>query len=319
MPKIQTVLGPIPPEKLGVTDMHEHITVDGGYEVLLLEEDLGNLGVEKAIEEVGYFHKAGGNSIVETSRFACGRNIVKLLEVAKKVPVNIIATSGFYYGGIYPHGCHWLDSYSVEETADLLMKEVIEGMDANGYLGPIVKRVEAKSGILKATSSYNYISKVEEKAFRAVAKAHLETGAPIITGTEKGTMALEQVELLKGEGVDPSRVAISHLDWGNPDVWYHKKVLETGAYLIYNGPSRIKYQPESVVVDLIFKMVDAGFGRQIVLGGDLGRRSYWKSISGGPGFGYILEKFIPRLREEGLKESAIQDILVNNPKRFLPF
>jgi predicted metal-dependent phosphotriesterase family hydrolase len=30
---------------------------------------------------------------------------------------------------------------------------------------------------------------------------------------------------------------------------------------------------------------------------------------------YILKVFVPRLREEGLQEAVIEDILVNNPAR----
>lgn len=131
-------------------------------------------------------------------------------------------------------------------------------------------------------------------------------------------MALEQIEVLKSQGVDPSKVTLAHLDQ-NPDFGYHMKIAETGMYLQYNGPSRKEYYPDSVYVDLIIKMVDAGFGKQIVMGGDNGRASYWRFINRRPGFGYILEKFVPRLREEGLKERVIQDILVNNPARVLSF
>jgi len=318
MKKIQTILGPVPPEKLGVTDIHEHIIVDGGLEALMIDWDFNLPSVEKAIEEVTYFHKAGGNSIVDYGMLGAGRRITKLLKVAEKVPVNIIATSGFFFSGIYRPGCHWVNVYSKDEIADLLVKEITEGMDANDYLGPIVKRLDAKAGQFKAASQYNFISKGDEKVFRSVAMAHLETGAPIATHTEKGTMALEQIEILKSEGVDPSRVTLAHLD-RNPDFGYHKEIAETGAYLQYNGPSRIKYYPDSVYVDLIIRMVDAGFGKQILMGGDNGRATMWKSISRALGFSYILEKFVPRLREEGLKESAIQDILVNNPARFLAF
>jgi len=315
--KIQSVLGPVPPEKLGITDMHEHLIRVGGMEVLKDRDMLLN-NVEKAIEEIRYFHKAGGNTIVDMDPIGCGRDINRILEVARSVPVNIVLTTGFHREKNYEPTRWWVYNYSTNKIADLLIKDITEGVEASDYNGPIVMRTEAKAGIIKAGSGYNHISKVEEKVFRAVAKAHLETGAPISTHTEKGTMALEQVEILNGEGVDPGRLVLGHMD-RNPDFEYHKKSAQTGANLQYDGPSRVKYYPDSVIIDLIIKMVDAGFGKQMVLAGDMARRSYWKSYGGGPGIAYILEKFVPRLREEGLSESVIQNILVNNPRRILSF
>jgi len=72
-------------------------------------------------------------------------------------------------------------------------------------------------------------------------------------------------------------------------------------------------------VELISKMVEAGFSEQILLGGDMGRRTYFKSYGGGPGYVYILERFIPRLREEGIAEEDIDSFLINNPKRAFAF
>jgi predicted metal-dependent phosphotriesterase family hydrolase len=65
--------------------------------------------------------------------------------------------------------------------------------------------------------------------------------------------------------------------------------------------------------------VEAGFSEQILLGGDMGRRTYLKSYGGGPGYAYILERFIPRLREEGIAEEAMDNFLINNPKRAFAF
>ena len=131
-------------------------------------------------------------------------------------------------------------------------------------------------------------------------------------------MAHQQIELLRRHGVSPAHVVLSHVD-RNPDWMLHRDLAQTGAFLEYDGPSRIKYLPESAVMDLISKMFELGLGSQILLGGDTARRSYWKANGGSTGIAYILERFIPRLRKEGFPAQAIDAMLVGNPARAFAF
>lgn len=144
--------------------------------------------------------------------------------------------------------------------------------------------------------------------------ASLRTGAPISTHTERGTMGLEVIELVKKFGVDPRRVTLGHVD-RNPDLEYHKKMAAQGVTLGYDGPSRAKYWPDSVLIELIKGMCDAGYAGNIMLGGDNGRASMWKEYGGAYGHNYILEIFVPRMRESGISEEDIHKMLVENPAR----
>ena len=57
-----------------------------------------------------------------------------------------------------------------------------------------------------------FITPAQERVFRASARAHLRTGASIMTHTTHfGELALEQISLLREEGVPPARIIISHL------------------------------------------------------------------------------------------------------------
>ena len=40
---------------------------------------------------------------------------------------------------------------------------------------------------------------------------------------------------------------------------------------------------------------------------------------GGTGYSFILEKFVPHLRLQGVTEGDIQSMLIDNPMRVLPF
>jgi 5-phospho-D-xylono-1,4-lactonase len=133
-----------------------------------------------------------------------------------------------------------------------------------------------------------------------------------------GTMATQQLELLVKHGASPAHVVVSHVD-RNPDWRLHRDLAQTGAYLEYDGPGRIKYLPENAVMDLISRMFELGLGGQILLGGDTARRSYWKANGGSTGIAYIFEQFIPRLRKEGFPAQQINALLVDNPARAFAF
>jgi phosphotriesterase-related protein len=129
-------------------------------------------------------------------------------------------------------------------------------------------------------------------------------------------MGFEQVEYLASYGVIPEHVCLSHMD-RNPDFWEHRRIAETGAYLGYDCPGKIKYGPDEIRNNVLRRLFDAGLGERILLGNDLGRPSYWRSYGGGPGLDFVITKFIARLRSEGFTEDDIDALLIHNPRRFL--
>jgi len=116
----------------------------------------------------------------------------------------------------------------------------------------------------------------------------------------------------------PKRVIVGHVD-RKLDWEYHLRLARTGAYLSYDQIGKEKYYPDSLRVEFVRRLVAEGHGQQILLGGDLARKSYWPSYGtgGGPGLTYILWRFVPWLRSEGLAESAMEDILIHNAARAL--
>jgi len=301
MKKIQTVLGSISPGELGVVYPHAHVII---MRKRSEDPDFGIPSVEKAVEELQAFEEAGGKSIVDGTTVGPGRDIKALIDVAKKTSVNIIATTGFGTQDL-PFE-KWVFDYSVDRLTDFMTREITVGIDGT----------EAKAGALKASASYNCIKPVEEKVIRAVSRVQMKTDAPVFLHTTIGTMALEQLEILEKEGVNLSRVMVGHLD-RNPDFNYHKEIAERGAYILYDQISKIKYYPVSFVVELILKLFEEGYGKQILLSSDFARKSDLKAYGGGPGYAYLLRDFIPRLKAEGLDEEAIKDLFINNPRRVL--
>ncbi|HEX7264150.1 MAG TPA: aryldialkylphosphatase, partial [Candidatus Dormibacteraeota bacterium] len=175
----------------------------------------------------------------------------------------------------------------------------------------------ARAGVIKAGASYQHISRLEERRLVAAAVGHRQTGAPILVHTEIGTCAHAIIDLLTHEGVKPESIILAHLD-RNPDFELHSEVAARGVMLEYDTPGRIKYRPDSELIDLIEAMASAGQIDHLLLGLDLGMRDYFRAYGGGPGLGYLMDVFVPRLRKR-IGAAGVDAILVANPARAFAF
>jgi len=305
MSYIQTLLGRIAPSDLGVTYVHEHLLTRPPLWRIKEDPDYVLDSQEKMLTELELFRAAGGRTLVDCTAIDYGRNARDFVELAQKTPVQLIALTGFNRGD---YGEPWIQEASVDRLAELMVKDVLEGMDGT----------TARAGLLKFGTSYNFVRPVEERFIQATAKAQRATGAPVITHTTRGTMGLEQLDLFERAGGDVSRLALSHLDQ-NLDFWYLRRIAARGAYILFDGPSKIKYGPDEARVVMLKRLVDAGYADQLLISGDMGRRSYLKAYGGGPGFEYLLKQFVPRMQEEGFSAALTDQFFVGNPARFLTF
>ncbi len=301
MKKVRTVLGDIPAEELGFTYSHEHLWACPPPSQK--DRDLELTNYEASVSELKKFKRAGGEALVDASTLDYGRDGGKLKQMSEEAGVHVLGTAGFNKHIYFPA---WVEADSIDEIKEKLVRDVTIGMDGS----------DAKAGFLKAGSWYNMIHPLEEKVTRAVARAHHETGAPIWLHTEAGTMGMEMLDILEEEGVDLTKVGVGHSD-RNADPYYHLQLAKRGAYVQFDGPSKVKYYPDSVRVELIKNMIDNGFVEQLLISADMGRQSYLHAYGGGPGFEFIIKKFIPRLLDEGVSQEHIDTIFIKNPARWL--
>lgn len=314
-PVVRTVNGDVPPEQLGVCYAHEHLLIFPSLPTRL-EPDFLLDDLDVMEREIQAFTAIGGRTLVDMMPVGLGRNPPGLRELSQRTSTHIVAATGFHKERYYDPG-HWIYHYSAEQIADLFRAEIETGMDRWGYRGPLVDRDAARAGVIKAATDYYRWTRNTEKWFEAAALAHLTTGAPIATHTEHGVLAFEQVSRLTTLGVPPSSIIVGHID-KNPDPAVHTELAATGVFLQYDSPSRQKYQPDSVAVQLVAHAAEAGYADKILFGMDLARRSYYPGYSGGPGLTYLLARFIPRLRASGL--GAIVPLLFEaNPARAFAF
>ncbi|MEM7576039.1 MAG: aryldialkylphosphatase [Planctomycetota bacterium] len=316
MPGIRTVLGDIDPVDLGVCYAHEHIIIDASYTTQCFP-DFRLDSVERAVEELERFHNAGGRAMVDSMPCDSGRNVLKLAAISQATGVHILCPTGLHLAKYYPEGA-WGQRLGVDRIADLFIADIEEGIDAHDYAGPICERTPHRAGLIKIASGLDRLNTHEQKCFEAAAIAHARTGAPILTHTEKGTAAIEQVETLQRLGVDPQHVVLSHTD-RKPELPYHRDILATGVNVEYDAHFRWKPEQDNPTLDLVVALCKEGKAAQIMLGMDAARRSYWNSYGGQPGMNYLLTTFRDALLNAGVDQTTYNSIMITNPSRSYAF
>jgi 5-phospho-D-xylono-1,4-lactonase len=302
---IRTVRGDIQPDQLGVTYPHEHVLTNPPPTAN--DPDLRMDSIPLAIAEVQHFRSAGGHAIVDMAPADYGRDPAGLRAVSEATGVHILSTTGWLKDKT---ARAFVADRSVDDLAAEMIRDVQEGIGTSGV----------RAGLIKAGSSLNTITPIEEKIFRAAAQAQRATGAPISTHTEHGTMAIEQVTLLRSAGVPADRIILGHLDH-KLDEDYHQAVLATGVTIMYDQISKEKYASDAQRIAFIKRRIAAGQIDQLMLSGDLARASNRTSYGrwNGPGLTYILWRFIPWLVSEGVTREQVEQLVIQNPARCLSF
>lgn len=302
---IQTILGPIDAKDAGMTYAHEHILTRPPLWRIKQDPDYVLDSIPKILAELDLFYQAGGRTIVDATAIDYGRDARDLLRVAEQTEVQIVAITGFNRGD---YADDWLAAMSAEEMTDLCLSDVQDGMDGT----------KARAGMVKAGGSYGFLRPIEERYTTAAGRTQKATGCPVIVHTTLGTMAHELLDIIEGQGADVSKVAFAHLDQ-NLDFEYLESIAQRGAIIMFDGPSKIKYTTDEQRILMLNRLIDAGHLDRLLISGDMGRRSYLKGYGGGPGFEYILNHFIPRLRSNGWDDAMVDKVFIRNPAAWLNF
>ena len=311
---LNSVLGPITPDQLGFTLMHEHVLVaaSGLYQSY---PDLLGVGPEaRAIASLKRAKAAGIDSILDATTFDLGRHAPLLRAVSKASGVNIINVTGW-----------WLDvprflrGVGPNQMAREFVRDVVEGF----------RGTDIKAGLLKCAADIDGVTPPLETMARAVARAHRETGLPIMVHSHPGTqLARRQIEIFREEGVDLTRVKIDHSN-DTTDIEYLKWILDQGCYLgLDRYPGRL-VSPRMRTLTLK-TLIDEGHVDRLCPSHDCiclhihnerpdgtipEEHDYQRSNP--DQYLYMHRQIIPMLRELGTTEAQISTLFVDNPRRFL--
>ncbi len=322
MKKINTVLGLVSAEDLGTTLVHEHIVASQpGWECDPLSRpyDRGKM-VQRCLRALSQVKGYGLGTIIDATPVDLYRDVDILKEVSEQAQIHIVCSTGRYTEARGKWG--YLQGRSragvgdmVSELYDGFMKEITQGIDQSGI----------KPGVIKVATGLNSISDVEEAVLKAAARASKETGIPIITHTEDGTMGPEQAALLIGEGADPDRIMIGHM-CGNPSLEYQMKVLDQGVNIAFDRLGIELFLPDKIRIATLIGLLGSGFEDRLMLshdhiacssgrGGKLPEEGLrpianWSYI-------HVFRDIIPALKKAGITEAQVRKMMVDNPKRLL--
>ncbi len=304
---VRTVRGDLPVEQLGRMDYHEHLFMRSP---LLVGDELTDLDASTA--ETAELIEAGIEAIGELSPIGTGRDPRGVAAIAERTGANIVLATGLHRSAHY-HPHHWAHRIAVDPLTELFVRDLTEGCDGNDYQGPLPDATSIRAGLLKVGANYWSIGAFEERVFEAAAVASRRTGAAIVVHLEGGTAGVEVLQLLDRHGVPASRVGLAHVD-RNPDPVLHAELIDAGATVGYDGMSRAKYWPDSVLLDCLEATLSRVAAPRVMLGGDVARRSSFRAHGGQPGMRYLPSRFIPRVRER-LGDELTDELLVRAPAR----
>jgi len=355
--KVMTVTGPVQGDSLGVTLPHEHLLVDTSvywhqptpndpvterkvaympvtiellgmirrrYASLVLDNHFLD-DVNLATAEIMEFGNAGGNTLVELSNRGLGRDHFGLQAIARRSGINIVSGTGYYTKPSHPA---YLASKSVAELAQIMIRDIVEGIDGS----------QVRCGIIGEIGLSPKIDPDEEKVLRAACLAQRKTGTALtihyishLNADEGGSEAMRIVDIVEQEGCDPSRTILGHQDCmavdGLFDVEPMKQLLRRKAYVEFDnfGHEELVFHEGLLYqaahdyhrIQTLKKLVEAGFLSQLLVSHDVCRKSHLKRY-GGFGYDHVPRTLLPVFNKMGITAGDVDKLMAENPTRVLP-
>lgn len=355
---VHTVTGNLHPSELGVTLMHEHLFTDltslvnvppeataqrrarlpfaienlgwirynyfSHYDNVILDEE------DVALDELDFFRRAGGGTIVDVSTIGIGRDPLALARVCRASHVNVVMATGYYVEGTHPPYLALVDD---EELVGRMVSEIRQGavLERSNETGQDITRsnqqTDIRAGIIKVGCSYP-LTEAEKKVLRAATETQRQTGAPITIHVGRHDRSAPEITAYLGQaGADMSNVIIGHLDIRIERIETLDEVAESGCYLefdlfgheISNFPNAPRDMPSDAQrLDLVGHVVERGLLDRVLISHDICNKHRLIRY-GGHGYAYIPECVAPRMRERGFSAADVESILVSNPARALAF
>ena len=284
-----------------ITYMHEHVTIDLSKEKNNIDCKLDTFDITK--EEFLRLKELGVTRVVDVSNVGIGRDVDYVMKMEEATGLNIYMSTGYYKEPFLPKE---VEELSVEELAKKMIDDIKIGIDGKNKCATLIGGIG---------TGFEIMTELEKKVFHAAAIAQKATGVFITTHTSLGKLGHEQLDFLENLGVDLNKVILGHVALSG-NLNYIKSLLKRGAYVEFDTIGKNNYLPDETRVDFIKTLCEEGWSEKLLMSVDLTRRSHLKT-NGGIGYAYLIETFVPMLKEVGVKESDLKNMLVENPKRIL--
>lgn len=334
--RVQTVLGPISPDCLGVVLMHEHllcdltapdrrdldepeveITLENAFDVNYRPAQyrgnhrLQDIGV--ASREATLFKAAGGGTIVEVTTGGIAPDPVGLARIANESGVHIVLGAGFY---TEPYLDKRTLSLSVEALSEIIVGQITQGAWGTGI----------RCGIIGEIGCSWPLTPFERRSLQAAAHAQTVTAATITVHPGRHPQAPHEIlDILSAAGADLSRVVIDHMDRTFFDDGEVVALARRGCVVEFDffGIETSNYwlgvadlPTDWMRLRAIRRLFDEGLSDRVVASHDICTRSRLQSY-GGHGYGHLVRNVIPLMRERGFTEAEIGTLLIETPRCLL--
>ena len=301
-PVLQTVTGPIHPDKAGITDGHSHTWIsppEGVGEAALVLDSF-----DAQLAELRAFAAAGGQTIIDCQPFGAGRDAVKMCAFSNQAQVMIVAATGYHLRMYYPPDDP-LFTLSIEDAYKLFVDELTIGMQETRHSQSAIN-----AGFIKIACEA-VLEDCPLQLMEAAVRAAVATGAGMQVHTERGADGEHIAQTLLDFGLSPSKLILCHVD-KRPDSGFHKEMASQGIALEYDTFFRPKYKPEDTTWPLLQDMVHAGYAANIIIATDMAVPELWRELGGSPGADALVTQIIPRLQTIGFDNQTIDRLCGRN-------
>ncbi len=317
MSKVETVQGAIDAQQLGVTLIHEHLRFrdEAVAEEWPTRYD-EQAELEAALEAVGAARQHGVATIVDPTAMFGGRDVRFMKRVADQTGVQVVACTGIYS---YDH----LPPYFVNRDIDAMADHFVADIEVG------IQGTDIKAAFLKCAADAPGVTENVEKIHRAVARASVRTGTPIMAHSMPAVATgPRQVEIFREEGVDLARVQIAHCG-DSEDVGYIDGLLEQGVYVGLDRYGLEMYATIDARNATAAELLRRGHAERVLISQDFCATIDWFPPEAALMFEssgqirnwsmtLVFEEVVPALHELGVMDDAtFETIFVQNPRRWL--
>lgn len=321
MATVESVRGPVELSDLGQTLMHEHVFV-------MSTEHMQNYGsdwwdeefrVTDAVAKLNAMHAKGIATIVDPTVWGLGRYIPRIQRIAEQTPVHIIVAAGLYVYEELPQQYAYRGPGNLIDIPEPMVtdfsRDITEGIGDTGV----------KAAFLKFALETPEPSPGIERIARAIARTHVETGAPITVHTsgphQTGRTA---VRIFNEEGVDLTKVVIGHAGDSN-DIDYLTELADSGVILGMDRFGLDLFNPTAERVKTIIALASRGYADRMVLSHDascfidyFGAAHDDARAAAAPNwhFEHISDDVLPALLAQGVTQAQIDTMMIENPVRY---
>jgi phosphotriesterase-related protein len=317
MPTVETVQGAVEASELGVTLAHEHVRFrDEAVAAEWPDRYDEQAELDAALEAVGAARGRGVRSIVDPTAMFGGRDVRFMKQVAEQTGVRLIACTGIYS---YDHLPQYFANRDADAMAEHFVADIERGIQGTGI----------KAAFLKCAADAAGVTDNVEKIHRAVARASVQTGTPIMAHSMPAVgTGPRQVEIFKEEGVDMARVQIAHCG-DSEDLAYIEGLLGQGVYVgldRYGLEVFLSIDKRNAVTA---ELIRRGHAERLMISQDFCATIDWyppefaeAALAGGMirnwSMTLVFDEVVPALRELGVMDDAVFDtVFVRNPARWL--